>query len=97
MVNIMTPADVVFRLIGPPEVVGQILGQHKKAPYKWRHPSPRRRAGDITNAEWMRRLLDHARAHDIPLTPQHLIYGAETDEIEALVAGMTAGHDEVAA
>jgi hypothetical protein len=34
----------------------------------------------------MRKLLAHARAHGIPLTPEHLIFGASEKELALLVA-----------
>jgi hypothetical protein len=78
--------EVCEALIGRPEVLGQIAGLGPKAAYGWRHGSAWRDAGDLHSARTMRLLLAHARDRGIPLTAEHLIWGAEAAEIEALLA-----------
>lgn len=82
----LTPAEIVERLIGRPEEVSRVAGQTSKAAYGWRHGSSWRDAGDIPSARLMRRLLKHAMANGIPLTADHLIWGATEAEIDALTA-----------
>ena len=87
MEQMLTPADVVFALIGPPEVVGPICDLSQTVAYVWRRSAGERRdAGDIPSARHMRKLLAHARAHAIPLTAEHLIFGASRAELDALLA-----------
>lgn len=93
MSNHLTPFDVVQRLIGPPERVGPVVGMSEKTGYGWRRASANRDAGDIPSARTMRALLDHARTHSIPLTAEHLIYGADADEVEAMLAALRQDED----
>lgn len=93
MVKWLTPADIIFLLLGRPEEVGRLLGLHEKSPYYWKKETAARSVGDLPSARIMRALLDHARAHGIPLTAEHLIHGAPEDEIAALVAGLDARRD----
>lgn len=86
MSNDLTPMQVCERLIGKPEAISLAAGLQPKAAYGWRRDSDGRDAGDIPSARHMRRLLDHARAHGIPLTAEHLIYGATAAEIDGLLA-----------
>lgn len=88
MSNHLTPFDVVQRLIGPPERVGPVVGMSEKTGYGWRRPSANRDAGDIPSARTMRALLDHARANGIPLTAEHMLYGAEAEEVDAMLAAL---------
>lgn len=85
----MTPSDVCERLIGI-GVIAKVLGYDRSAPFQWRHASKTRDAGDLPSARAMRRLLAHAAARQIPLTAEHLIWGADAAEIEALAAGLAA-------
>ncbi|MEM9726075.1 MAG: hypothetical protein AAF909_11495 [Pseudomonadota bacterium] len=82
----LTPADVVFAMIGPPDVVGPICETHVATPYNWMRASGGRDAGDIPSARHMRRLLAHAEAEGIPLTAEHLIRGATQAELDALLS-----------
>jgi len=86
MVNWLTPAEVVFRLIGRPERVGPIVGQHEKSPYTWLRGSAWRDPGDLPTPRTQRLLLAYAAQHGIPLTARHLIEGADEAEIAALLA-----------
>ena len=89
-VNQLTPFEVVEKLIGPPEAVDGAIGLSGKASYGWRRPSAARDAGDIPTARNMRKLLSYSEQHDIPLKPEHLIWGAPAAEIEALLDQMRA-------
>lgn len=82
----LTPAEVAFRLIGPPEKVGRILNMHEKSPYVWRRGSNSRDPGDLPSTQAQRALLTYAQAHNIPLTSDHLIWGATEAELDALLA-----------
>jgi hypothetical protein len=90
--------QVCEALIGPIEDIARIAGQKPKAAYRWRHRSVWRDAGDIPSARYMRTLLAHAAARQIPLTADHLIFGAGAEEIAALVAELkNAPHPRAAA
>ena len=82
----LTPMQVCERLIGPPEVLGPAIGYGTKAAYHWRRERDGRRPGDLPSAEVMRLLLAHSTAHRLGLTAEHLIWGAEVSEIEAILA-----------
>jgi hypothetical protein len=82
----LTPFDVVERLIGKPEKVGEIVSVDPKAPYHWRKEAGLRAAGDLPYAVHMRSLLAHSTAHNLGLTADHLIWGAPVAEIEAILA-----------
>lgn len=86
MVKNLTPLEVCERLIGPFPVISDVVGYSDKAPYLWRRAVDGRDAGDFPSTRIQRQLLSHARAHGIPLTAEHLIWGAEEAEIEALLA-----------
>lgn len=72
-------------MLGSIEDVGRICGRDPKAPYHWRHANTTRDAGDIPSARTMRSLLSYTAANDIPLKPEHLIWGAPAAEIEDLL------------
>jgi hypothetical protein len=78
--------EVCLALIGRPEALSRIAGLGPKAAYGWRYGSKWRDEGDVGSARPMRALLAHARQHGIPLTAEHLIWGADAAEIEALLA-----------
>lgn len=78
--------EVCEALIGRPEALSQIAGLGPKAAYGWRHGSAWRDEGDVGSGRTMRALLHHARQHGIPLTAEHLIFGAPASDIEALLA-----------
>ncbi|MBA83286.1 MAG: hypothetical protein CML69_10780 [Rhodobacteraceae bacterium] len=82
-------------LIGPLPVLSQLAGLNEKAAYLWRRKSAWREAGDMP-PRVNRRLLAHAAANRIPLTPGHLIWGAPREEIEALVAERDVGQQVAA-
>ena len=82
--------QVCERLIGKPEQIAAAIGLQEKAPYHWRTARTGRAAGDLPSVAVMRRLLVHASANAIPLTADHLIWGASEDEVAALVATVTA-------
>ncbi|MFN6055929.1 MAG: hypothetical protein ACK47C_07835 [Paracoccaceae bacterium] len=82
----ITPTDVVERLIGKPDKIGEVTGVDGKAPYQWRTARGLRAAGDIPYASHMRALLSHSAAHRLGLTAEHLIWGADEAEIEAILA-----------
>lgn len=79
-----TPLEVCEALIGKPDVIAAICGVNEKAPFGWRRAADRREGGDIPSAVHQRALLAHAVAHGIPLTADHLIWGATDAEIAAL-------------
>lgn len=81
-----TPLAVCEALIGKPEVIADICAVNEKAPYGWRHASLRRDAGDLPYDSHKRALLAYAAARCIPLTAEHLIWGASEDELAALIA-----------
>ena len=82
----LTPLEVCERLIGPPSAIAAAVGYTEKAPYLWRKESDVRDAGDLPSVRIMRKLLTHAAARGIPLTAEHLIWGADAAEIEALLS-----------
>lgn len=82
----LTPLEVCEALFGHIESVSVAAGLEGKAAYAWRHASKWRDAGDIGASRYQRRLLAHAAARGIPLTADHLIWGAPASQIEALLA-----------
>jgi hypothetical protein len=86
MTDHQSPTDVVLRLFGGIEATAAACGMKPKSPYVWRRAVKGRAAGDLPSANIMRKLLAHARAHGIPLTPEHLIFGASEKELALLVA-----------
>lgn len=78
--------QVCEALIGKPEQIADAIGLHPKAPYHWRNANSSRAAGDFPSAMVMRQLLAYAAARKIPLTAEHLIWGASEDELAELVA-----------
>lgn len=86
MSNNLTPVEVCEMLIGPLSDLERIVGYRPKAGYGWRRPGKWRDAGDIPSSRLQRRLLAFAAAARIPLTAEHLIWGAPEAEIRALVA-----------
>lgn len=83
----LTPMQVCERLIGPPEAIARACNfRSKQGPYRWRHAANDRDAGDIPSARSMRSLLDWSNARNLGLTADHLIYGAEEMEVEAILA-----------
>ena len=82
----LTPLQVCQRLIGSNELIGEVCGIHPKSPYPWARKSTGREAGDIPHANHMRRLLAHSAARGLGLTAEHLIWGADEAEIEAILA-----------
>ena len=87
----LTPIAVLERLIGPLDVLAAITGVHGKTPYLWRRASKWRDEGDLPSPRLQRRMLAHAAARNIPLTANHLIFGAAADEIDRLLAEMNDG------
>lgn len=90
MSNNLKPAQVIEALIGPPSIVGPIVGLSDKAGYSWRRSSALREAGDVPSTRTMRMLLTHAAARDIPLRAEHLIWGAPEAEVEDILQQMAA-------
>lgn len=84
----MTPVEVVERMIGPPGAIAAAIGMQSNAAYAWRKPGKWRDAGDIPSTRVMRLLLSYAAARRIPLTSDHLIWGAKRAEVEALLSQM---------
>jgi len=82
----LTPLQVCERLIGKPEQIASAIGLHEKSAYHWRNARTGRAAGDLPSATVMRALLAYAAARQIPLTAEHLIWGASEDELAALIA-----------
>jgi len=82
----LTPLEVCQRLIGAPDKIAKICGLQEKATYPWRRKSEWQDAGDIRATKYQRALLTYAKANAIPLTPEHLIFGADSAEIDQLVA-----------
>lgn len=81
----LTPLQVCEALIGPLPVLERIAGYRPKAGYAWRRSSDGRPGGDFPSAALMRRFLAHAAAKGIPLTADHMIWGASAAEIEQLM------------
>ncbi|MGI3163093.1 hypothetical protein [Pseudooceanicola sp. 200-1SW] len=86
MSNHLTPVAVAERIIGPIEQIALICGYSEKAGYVWRHSSSRRREGDFPTMGVVRSILAHAAAHDLPLKPEWLIWGADAAQVEAAIA-----------
>ncbi len=78
--------QVVERLIGKPEQIAAIVGYKEKAAFPWRNSTKNRPAGHFPSTLIIQRLLAHAATHQIPLTADHLIWGAPEAEIAELEA-----------
>lgn len=78
--------QVSERLIGPPEVLGPIMGLSTKRPYAFRHPDGARDAGDFPSVRHIRALHRHSQKHGIGLTLEHLIYGATESQVADILA-----------
>jgi len=85
----LTPLQVCERLIAPIGALGEIAGMKEKAAYGWRNGSQWREAGDLP-PRVNRKLLAYAKRHGIPLTAEHLIWGARRAEIDDIVQQMRA-------
>jgi len=80
----LTPTDVALRLFGGAKGVGLVIASHEKTPLAWKRGSQWREPGDIPSTRIMRLLLASAKFRGIPLTAEHLIYGASEAEMAAL-------------
>lgn len=92
----LTPLEVCERLIGPLQVIADVIGYGPTAPYLWEKPAKNRAAGDLPSAIIMRALLAHSAAHQLGLTAEHLIWGADEAEIEEILAQRDAPAPEFA-
>jgi len=87
----LTPTEVCEALIGKPDVLASICHIDPKAPFGWRQASKGREPGDIPHARHLRALLAHSAARQLGLTAEHLIWGAEAAQIEAILAARAGG------
>lgn len=85
----LTPLEVCERLIGSLDAIGRAAGVKSKAPYHWRRASAGRAAGDIP-INRARALLTWCGQRGIPLTAEHLIYGATEAEVARLQMRLSA-------
>lgn len=97
----LTPLEVCLALIGPLDHLGRIAGLKPKAGYFWRNSSRNRNAGQLP-PRVQAKILMYARGENIPLTADHLIFGASRAEIAALqdnlaVVGADRGREQPAA
>jgi hypothetical protein len=90
----LTPLEVCEKLIAPRKELGALIGYKEKAAYNWVNGSVWRQPGDMP-PEANRRLLSYANKRSIPLTAEHLIWGADAEEIEKLL--ISPASDRVAA
>ncbi|MEM9579081.1 MAG: hypothetical protein AAF891_00220 [Pseudomonadota bacterium] len=79
----LTPLEVCERLVAPLANLGAIAGQNEKAAYAWKNGSKWRDPGDLPPRA-NRRVLRYSRRNNIPLTAEHLIWGASIEEVHAL-------------
>lgn len=84
MTTHLTPLLVAARMMGGIQALGPLCGLTEKAAYAWQHGSKSRAAGDIPPA-YQRRLLSVALARGLPLTADHMIYGATEPELRRLM------------
>ena len=80
----LTPVEVCQRLIGPLPDLERIAHYKPKSAYAWLRSSSDREAGYLPSVKLMQVFLTYAATHHIPLTADHLIWGAPADEIAAL-------------
>lgn len=83
----LTPIEVVAALVAPPKRLGTLLGLSQKIAYNWVRGSAHRDAGDMP-PRINRKLLAYAKRHHIPLTADHLIFGACRADLDDLVQQM---------
>jgi len=87
----MTPLEVAEATIAPIEDLAVLCGLNSKAAYAWRRQTKHRAAGDFPSAMIIRKLYEHARVRGLRLELRHLIYGADRDELDALLGRTNAG------
>lgn len=76
--------EVCERLIGPIPVLAEVAGINPKSPYGWRHASSWREAGQLP-PKVNTTLLAYADRHQLGLTADHLIRGADAAQIDAIL------------
>ena len=84
----LPPVTVAARLFGGIEELARIAGNQPKSGYGWRHPSMNHDAGDFRSARHMRAVLRAAFLRNIPLTAEHLVFGASAEEMARLEASL---------
>lgn len=82
----LTPNDVVRTIFGGPDNVAAIIGIGTPQIYRWASGGRDRDQGDLTSPRHMRTLLTYSRQHNLGLTADHLIFGADQAEIDAILA-----------
>ena len=86
----LSPVTVAERVFGSIERVAEITGNRPKSGYSWRWPSGTSDAGDFRSMRHVRAIHAYALARHIPLTLDHLIYGATEAEVEAILSNSPA-------
>lgn len=92
----LTPVQVCERLIGPLPVLERIAGYRPKAGYGWLRSAAGRAPGDFPSTALQKRMLAYSNQHDLGLTADHLVFGAEASEIEAILAARGTARIEAA-
>lgn len=64
-----TPAARIIDKLGGAKRVAEIVGVDVSRVHRWTYPRERRGTGGIVPSRHQQRLLDHARANGIDLTP----------------------------
>lgn len=82
----LTPVQVCERLIGPLPELERIAGYRPKGGYAWLRSSGVRAPGDFPSTALQKLLLAHSDRLRLGLTADHLIRGATSAEIEAILA-----------
>jgi hypothetical protein len=64
----MEPAATIIARLGGEKIVSEIAGRAYTAPYRWQHPVEKGGTGGLIPQRLHTKLLDYARANDIPLS-----------------------------
>ena len=86
MAEHLTPLRVAIALIGPVALIAEICGLDESTPHMWKRGSKLQDPWDVPSARHMRKLLEYSRQRGRGLQPGHLIEGASTSEIAAILA-----------
>lgn len=67
----MEPASTIIEILGGEAKVAEAAGVALTAPYRWQQPKAKGGTGGVIPHWHIAKLLDHARANGLSLTPSH--------------------------
>jgi hypothetical protein len=69
----MEPASTIIEILGGEAKVAEAAGVALTAPYRWQQPRAKGGTGGVIPHWHIAKLLDHARASGVDLTPSHFV------------------------